>query len=142
MRRFSDEMDRWFGDSREHSEASIWSPDIDVRERDNNLIVSADLPGLSKDDVKVEITSEGLSIQGERKHEHEERREGYYHTERSYGAFRRLVPLPEGVNTDQAKAQFKDGVLEVTVPIPEAARKRREVPIEAAPKTRTSGGGV
>jgi HSP20 family protein len=142
MRRLSDEMDHWFGELREHGETAMWSPNIDVRERENNLVVSADLPGLTKDDVHVEVTNEGLAIQGERKHEHEERHQGYYHSERSYGSFRRVIPLPEGVNVEQAKAQFKDGVLEVTVPIPESARKRREIPIEAAPKTRTSGGGT
>lgn len=142
MRRFTDEMDRWFGVGREHGERAMWSPNIDVRERDNNLIVSADLPGLAKDDVKVEVTDEGLLIEGERKHEHEERHEGYYHSERSYGMFRRVVPLPEGAKIDQAKAQFKEGVLEVTVPIPEGARKRREIPIEGPSKARTSGGGA
>jgi len=142
MRRFTDEMDRWFGDIREHGDATMWSPTIDVRERDNNLIVSADLPGIAKDDVKVQVTDEGLMIQGERKREHEERHEGYFHSERSYGAFRRVIPLPEGASVDQAKAQFREGVLEVTVPIPEGARRRREIPIETAPKTRTSGGGA
>lgn len=142
MRRFTDEMDRWFGELREHGETGIWSPSIDVRDKGNNLIVNADLPGLAKDDVKVQVTDEGLLIEGERKQEHEERQEGYYQRERSYGAFRRLIPLPQDANIEQAKAQFKDGVLEVTVPIPEAARRRREIPIEAAPKTRTSGGGA
>jgi HSP20 family protein len=142
MRRFNDEMDRLFGGEREGGETSMWSPSIDVRERDNNLIISADLPGINKDDVKVELTEEGLAIQGERKREHEEKREGYYRSERSYGNFYRVIPLPEGANAEQARAQFKDGVLEVTVPIPESARRRREIPIEAAPKTRTSGGGT
>src|SRR5581483_8349267 len=121
MRRFSDEMDRLFGGEREGGETSMWSPSIDVRERDNNLIISADLPGINKD---------------------EEKREGYYRSERTYGNFYRVIPLPEGANAEQARAQFKDGVLEVTVPIPESARRRREIPIEAAPKTRTSGGGT
>lgn len=142
MRRFSDEMDRWFSSEREGGEMGIWSPSIDIHEKEGNLVISADLPGVTKDDVKVEVTNEGICIQGERKREHEERREGYYRTERSYGGFSRIIPLPEGANTDQAKAQFKDGVLEVTVPIPESARKRKEIPIEAAPKTRTSGGGA
>jgi len=140
MRRFQ-EMERWLHGS-ESDEMAMWSPSIDVRERDHHLIVSADLPGLTKDDVKVEVTDEGLSIRGERKREYEERQEGYYRTERSYGSFRRVIPLPEGASVEQAKALFKDGVLEVTVPIPESARRRREIPIEGAPKTRTSGGGV
>ena len=141
MRRFNDEMDRWFGGSGETGETQVWSPNIEVRERDNNLIVCADLPGMNKDDIKVEMTDEGLAIQGERKQEHEEKREGYYRSERSYGSFYRVIPLPEGANAEQAKATFKDGVLEITMPIPEGASRRRQIPIEAAPKTRTSGGG-
>lgn len=140
MRRFTDDMDRWFGGS--PAGAGFWSPNIDVRERDNQLIVSADLPGINKDDVKVEVTDEGVLIQGERKHESEDRQQGYYRSERSYGSFSRLIPLPEGASGDQAKAQFRDGVLEVTVPIPQSAHHRREIPIETAPKTRTSGGGA
>jgi HSP20 family protein len=139
MRRFTDEMDRFFHEGREGGETAMWSPSIDVRENDNNLVVSADLPGLNKDDVKVEVSDEGLSIRGERKREHEEKREGYYRSERTYGSFYRVVPLPEGANVEQARANFKDGVLEVTVPIPQGARKRREIPIEGAPKTRTAG---
>jgi HSP20 family protein len=145
MRRFTEDLDRWFGTPREAGESAMWSPNIEVREKDNNIIVSADLPGLNKDDVKVELTDEGLCIQGERKQQHEEKREGYYRSERSYGTFSRIIPLPEGANAEQAKANFKDGVLEVTIPIPEGARKRREIPIESGagtPKTRTSGGGA
>ena len=141
MRRFSDEIDRMFAGERESGEPGMWLPSVDIRERDNNLVISADLPGLGKEDVTVEVTEEGLTIQGERKREHEEKREGYYRSERSYGTFRRVIQLPDGANPDQARAQFKDGVLEITVPIPESARRRREIPIETAPKTRTSGGG-
>ncbi len=137
MRRFANEMDRFAG--REEGEHSMWAPRIEVREKGNNMIVCADLPGLNKDDVKVEATDDGLLIEGERKREHEERQEGFYRSERSYGHFRRLVPLPEGANLDQAKAQFNNGVLEVSIPIPESQRKRREIPIEAETKTRTSG---
>ena len=91
MRRFNDEMDRWFNEGREVGDMTMWSPNIDVRERDNNVIINADLPGLNKDDVKIEVTDEGLCIRGERKREHEERREGYHRTERSYGTFCRVV---------------------------------------------------
>ena len=143
MKRFNEEMGRFFGTSRESGETGMWSPTVEVREEDNHLVVSADLPGLTKDDVKVEVNEDGLSIRGERKRQHEEKREGYYRSERSYGTFSRIIPLPEGANAEQAKATFKDGVLEVTVPIPEGARRRREIPIEtAAPKTRTSGGSA
>ena len=99
-------------------------------ERDNNLVVRAELPGLSNDDVKVKMTDEGLVIQGERKREREEKGEGWYRSERSYGQFYRLIPLPEGVNAEQAKARFENGVLEVSIPIPESRRSRRSIPIE------------
>jgi len=136
MRRFSEEMDRAFegwglshGWSHAGGEATVWSPAVEVFERDNNLVVRADLPGLSKDDVKVEMTDDGLVIHGERKREHEEKGEGWYRSERSYGQFYRLIPLPDGANADQAKAKFDNGVLEVSVPVPDAKRHRRNIPI-------------
>lgn len=136
MRRFSEEMDRAFEDwglSRGWgfggSETGVWSPAVEVFERDNNLVVRAELPGMSKDDVKVEMTTDGLIIQGERKRESEENGEGWYRSERSYGQFYRRIPLPEGANADQVKAQFENGVLEVALPVPESQRRRRSIPI-------------
>jgi len=139
MRRLSDEMDRAFASSlglptwgrSTAQEQSMWVPPIEVFERDNNLVVQAELPGMNKDDVRVEVTGEGLAIQGERKTEYEDKREGYYRSERSYGRFYRTVPLPEGIDPDKAKAQFKDGVLQVEIPLPPSAqRKHREIPIK------------
>src|SRR5262245_24265499 len=136
MRQFTEEIDRVFanfGVGRWHGAGSLestsWSPPIEVFERGNELVVRAELPGLSKDDVKVEITNDGLVIEGERKSEHEDTRKGYYRSERSYGQFYRLISLPEGANVDQIKAQFNSGILEVSIPIPEGAKKRRQVPI-------------
>ncbi len=141
MRRFTDEMDRMFFGQTGREEASIWAPPIEVRQEGGNLTVCAELPGLNKDDVKVEVTDEGLVIQGERKREQEQREGGVYRSERSYGRFYRLIPLPEQANLEQAHAKFNNGVLEVTVPVPEAQQKRREIPIDTEAKTRTSGGG-
>jgi HSP20 family protein len=104
-------------------------PAIEVTEREGNLVVRADLPGIKKEDVKIEMTPEALIIRGERKQEHEEKKEGYYRSERTYGQFHRSIPLPEGADLDKAKAEFKDGVLEVTVPVPETQARRREIPI-------------
>jgi HSP20 family protein len=107
-----------------------WAPDIEVFHRNNELVVRADLPGLSKDDIKVDVTEDGITVQGERKREHEEEREGVYRSERSYGSFRRVIPIPEGAMTDQAKANFKDGVLEITIPAPpEQVRRGRRLEI-------------
>jgi HSP20 family protein len=107
-----------------------FAPAVEVREQDNNLIVSADLPGIDKNDIKVEYTPEGLVIEGDRKHETEEHHGGVHRSERSYGHFYRLIPLPEGANADKARAQFKDGVLEIKMPLAET-RKAKQIPINA-----------
>jgi len=144
MRRFSEDMDRMFSsswDDREFGGRDLqsWAPAVEVREREGNLIVNADLPGLNKEDVKVEVTNEGLVIQGERKREHEEERGGIHRSERSYGAFYRLIPLPEGANIEQAKARFNNGVLEVQVPIPKSQEKNRQIPIEGVEERKPVG---
>ncbi|MGZ7038849.1 MAG: Hsp20/alpha crystallin family protein [Thermoanaerobaculia bacterium] len=104
-----------------------WDPKIDVIQRGNDLIVRTDLPGIKPDDVVVEISDDVITISGERHQEKEEDRGSVYRFERTYGAFFREIPLPEGAIVDQAKASFKDGVLEITVPAPSAqvARGRR-----------------
>lgn len=134
MRRFTDEMDRMFegfgGSGR--NELRHWSPAVEVRERDGKLEVYADLPGIKENDVKVEVTDEGLVIQGERKSEHEENREGLYRSERSYGQFYRVIPLPEHANIDQARAEFRNGELRITMPVSEQHQKRRQIPIGTA----------
>lgn len=137
MRRLSDELDRAFGTSFSlwpggaETWAGRWSPAVEVCERDNKLKICADLPGMTKDDIKLELTNEGLILKGERKREHEERHEGYHRTERSYGQFYRLIPVPENIDPDKIRAEFKNGVLEIDLPIPESARERRkEIPIK------------
>jgi len=136
MRRMSEEMDRMFSGSVESGDGSSWVPAVEVTERDNNLLVRADLPGINQNDVKVEVTPEGLTIQGERKREHEERGAWGYRSERSYGSFYRTIPLPKEASIEDAKAAFNDGVLEVTVPIPEQQNRRRQIPITGASSER------
>src|SRR5436190_9304758 len=137
MRRFTEEMDRVFqGAGGRREELALWSPAVEVTEHDGKLEVVADLPGIKESDVKVEVTDEGLVIQGERKREHEEKREGYYRSERSYGQFYRLIPLPEGANPDQAHAEFRNGELHVSIPVPEQRRNVRQIPISTAPGER------
>jgi HSP20 family protein len=134
MRRMQDEFDRWFnspGASRNwltsQGEQLDWAPAVDVFQRGSDLVVRADVPGLSKDDLNVEISDDSLTIRGERRHEKEEEKEGVYRSERSYGSFARVIPLPEGTITDSAKANFKDGVLEIVMQAPgrEVKRGRR-----------------
>jgi HSP20 family protein len=101
-----------------------WMPQIETRRRGDNLVVHADLPGLRKEDVQVEVDDGILTISGERSDEHEDERDDYYRSERSYGQFYRAIPLPEGVDESACEATFKDGVLEVTIPLPKQQEKK------------------
>ena len=139
MRRFSEEMDHLFEDfglgrgwltpmlDKANLPQGPWTPQVEVFERDHELVLRADLPGLSKEDVNVELADEAITIEGERKNEHEEKREGYYRSERSYGKFYRRIPMPEGVKAEDASASFSNGVLEITIPAlkrePQKARR-------------------
>ena len=129
MRRMMSESEPFFGGPWSGTSEFGWSPAVEISEHDDSLLVRADLPGLSQDDVKVEVTDEGLVIQGERKREHEEKTRTGYRSERSYGKFYRTIRLPDGAKAEQARAQFNNGVLEVTIPIPDGARRRRQIPI-------------
>lgn len=116
-----------------------WTPQADVFEKDNRLITRIDLPGLKKEDVKVEVTDGYLAISGERKREEEEKGDQFYRCEREYGSFYRSVPLPEGVRLDDVKATFADGVLEVSVPLPAKPEATvRKVAIEEPPKAKAA----
>jgi HSP20 family protein len=114
-----------------------WVPAVDLVETDGEFVLRADLPGLSEGDVNVELDDNVLTISGERKSEHEERKEGYYRVERSSGAFSRSLTLPDGVDPESVHANFENGVLEVRIPKPEE-RKPHKVAISVggeAPKT-------
>jgi len=105
--------------------AQVWSPAIDIVERDGRLVVRADLPGMSADDVRIEIRDDALVLEGERRSEIEVEEEGVYRSERVYGRFSRVIPLPDGADLDKASARFENGVLEVEIPLREDARRRR-----------------
>jgi HSP20 family protein len=123
----------------------LWSPQIETFEREGQLVIRADLPGLSKDDVNVELNDDAITISGERHNENEEQREGYYRSERSYGSFYRQIPLPRGVNADDAQASFRNGVLEITLKAPQLQSQKRRLEIsegggeEQKSQAKTSG---
>ena len=143
MRQMQDQLDRafnslWNGAGTTSSWASgstfnpsDWAPAIDVFQRGNDLVVRADVPGLSKDDITVDIADDQLTIRGERRYDHEEERDGVFRSERSYGSFCRVVPLPQGAIADSAKATFNNGVLEIVVQAPSFdVRRGRRVEIK------------
>lgn len=107
-----------------------WIPAMDLVETEDEYVLRADLPGLSENDVNIEVEDSVLTVSGERRAEHEERKEGYYRVERASGSFSRSLTLPQGVDPEQVRAQFDKGVLEVRIPKPEQ-RKPRKVTISA-----------
>jgi HSP20 family protein len=106
-----------------------WIPAMDLVESDEHFVLKADLPGLTEADVNVEVEDNVLTISGDRKAEHEDKREGYVRVERAFGAFRRSLTLPEGIDPEAVQASFENGVLEVRIPKPEE-RKPRKVAIQ------------
>jgi HSP20 family protein len=142
LQQMTSELDRMFDDpwtfrwpTMQLEDSAIWSPKVDVLEKDNRLITRVDLPGVKKEDVTVEVKDGLLTLSGERKIETEEKNKNMYRSEREYGSFRRAVPLPPGVKPEDVKATFANGVLEVSVPIPAAAKANgQKVPIQDAPE--------
>lgn len=117
-----------------------WIPAMDLVETDDDFVLRADLPGLTEGDVNIEMEDNVLTVSGERKAEHEERKEGYYRVERASGSFSRSLTLPEGVDPDRVRASFDKGVLEVRIPKPEQ-RKPRKVTISAGGEAGTAAVG-
>lgn len=147
FRRLSDEMDRlfdralgyrtgtaqetWDLASRPVAGPGMWVPRIEAFQRGDDFIVRAELPGLKKEDVRVNVTDDSIVLEGERRDEFENTHGDVYHTERSYGSFYREIPLPEGAIADKAEASFRNGVLEVKLQAPpHEVRRGRSVEIK------------
>src|ERR1041384_362722 len=106
-------------------------PEIDVKETDKEIRVTAELPGMEQKDIEVTFIDGGLTIKGEKREEQEEEKGDWYHSERRWGAFERMIPLPADIDLNKAKAWFKKGVLKVTLPKSEQARSNRKtIPVE------------
>lgn len=123
-------FDSFFGSGPKNGNGALrrWIPSMDLVEADDDLVLRADLPGMSEDDVQIEIKDNVLTVSGERRSEHEDKQESFYRAERSFGHFARSLTLPEGVDPDSVQATFDNGVLEVRVPKP-AERKPHRVAI-------------
>ncbi len=105
--------------------AGNWSPAIDVYDSKDNLLVKAEIPGLSKDEIHVSIQDDQLVIQGEKKQDQEVKEENFYKTERFYGSFYRSVQLPSAIEADKVNAKYEDGVLSLTLPKKEEAKPKQ-----------------
>ena len=127
-----DDIDSWF-DTGFFTEADDvkWRPAIDIEEQDGKYLVKADLPGIKKNDIHIELRDGYLTLRGERKSEHKEDEDTYRRLERTYGSFERTFRVPEGVTEKDIHAKYRDGVLELTVPVPKVEPpKTMEVKIE------------
>jgi HSP20 family protein len=102
-----------------------WAPAMDLVETEDQFVLRADLPGMGEEDVNIELEDNVLTVSGERRTEHEDKREGFYRMERAYGSFSRSLTLPKGVDPEAVTAAFDRGVLEVRVPKPEQRKPRR-----------------
>jgi HSP20 family protein len=140
MREFAKEVNKFFPGfpAREFSPEG-WMPLVEIKKVDGGLKVTADLPGVKKDDLKIEISDQALTVQGERKSEKKEEKEGVYRSEQSYGRFYRSIFLPEGAKTGEAKAELNNGVLEITIPMAETKPNTRQIPISEAAKEKAAG---
>jgi len=124
------EMDRLWdsflegGPMRRAADGGEWLPSIDVSETKSDLVIKAELPGMDPKDIDISMNNGFLTIKGEKKHEREEKDENYHLVERSYGSFTRSVRLPREVQSDKITASFKNGVLRVTLPKSEEAKKK------------------
>jgi HSP20 family protein len=129
---FQNEMNRMFNEffhsgtgEEAGSKVSAWTPSVDIYETDDALVIKAELPGVSKDDVSVEVHQNTLTLRGQRNHEAEVKQDKYHRVERSYGTFQRSFTLPTMVDQEKVQATFKDGVLELHLPRLESAKPRR-----------------
>ncbi len=144
MRRLTEDIDRAIGfggmSRRGTAEQEFdWVPPVELCQEGKNLVARLDLPGLSEKDVHVEVSEDGLSVTGERRQESSTEERGARRSEISYGRFYRLIPLPEGTEPDNAKATFRNGVLEVTIPVTEQQPMRKSIPVSASSEGSSQG---
>ena len=124
MNRLFDDFFSGFPERRRELLESEWAPRVDIAETDDNVVVTAELPGVNQDNVDITVVNDVLTLKGEKKDEKEIKKENYHRIERSYGNFQRSVSLPTGVQADKAKATYKDGILTVTIPKAEESKPK------------------
>lgn len=122
---FTTEFNRLFDSLWEAPSRDRWVPSMDLVETEDHYLLKADLPGMKQDDVAIEFNDGTLTVSGERRADYEQKEKGYFRVERSFGKFSRSLTLPDGIDPDKIGASFNDGVLEITIPKPEARKPRR-----------------
>ncbi len=132
MTRFHNPFNRFFDDdffmpSQENDELAMtsWNPVVDIYDNDNTIIIKAELPGMNKKDIVIDLKDRVLTLKGERSFENEAKDENYYKRERCFGKFHRAFTLPAGLKADKIKADFKDGVLKIDIPKPEEEKPKQ-----------------
>lgn len=113
------------GQPREHVSSRVWSPMVDVYEDNEAIVIKADIPGMKQEDIDIEMNGDLLTIRGERKFEDEERRDNYVRVERQYGAFQRSFTIGVPIESEQIKATYRSGILELTIPKAEAVKPKK-----------------
>jgi HSP20 family protein len=107
------------------SNMGMWNPAVDLYEKDEHFVIKAELPGVDKNNISIDLKDRMLTISGERSYDNEAKEENYYRRERSYGKFQRVFTLPAEVDSDKIRAEFKDGLLQVEVPKPEQQKPKQ-----------------
>jgi HSP20 family protein len=125
MNRLFSEVARRSPVAEEEMVQGAWIPPVDIFETGDSIVIKAELPGISKEDITLEVKENTLTIKGEKKFEKDVKEESYHRVERSYGAFQRAFSLPGTVQQDKVKAKFRDGILEVTLPKAEEAKPKQ-----------------
>lgn len=131
LARLENEINRLFKElipeEKLETQVTAWAPRVDVYEKDNNLVIEAEIPGARKEDIEVKVKDNSVIIKGEVKREEEKKEENYYRSERFYGKFERVIPLPTDVKPEEAKASFENGILKLSIP---KTTQEKEVKVE------------
>ena len=122
---FEQTLRRFYPEGEEVVERETWAPAVDIHENDDSFVVKADLPGVNKDDIQIDLKDNTLTLKGEKKFENKVSKDNYIRVERSYGTFVRSFTLPQNVDAEKIKATYKDGVLELTLPKKEEAKPKQ-----------------
>jgi HSP20 family protein len=143
LQALTEEMNRLFDDFRgrfdiepfgiSRGEAGAFMPSVDITDNDKEVRVTCELPGIEEKDIDITLSKDAITIKGEKKQETEDKSKGYYRTERSYGSFQRIVPLPAEIDEDQSQAEFKKGVLKITLPkTAEAQKSHKKIEVKGS----------